>query len=153
MYSPAEEIAFMGYFYHYEKVFQKECATWSEEKKIHLLLMKFGPSKHKKYANYMLLRNPREISFEETPNSEKNWWGEKFSIQQVMVVLKPDKKRGEYYSTFPGIVNREFEMFKLKELTSDMFKCLIFVQGLMAPEDGKIRTKSKNQFANSHRRM
>ena len=33
------------------------------------------------------------------------------------------------------------ERFKLKELTPDMFKGLIFVQGLTAPEDVEIRTR------------
>ena len=53
----------------------------------------------------------------------------------------PDKKVGVDYSSFAGIVNRERERFKLKELTPDKFKCSIFVQGLTAPEDGEIRTR------------
>ena len=31
------------------------------------------------------------------------------------------------------------ERFKLNELPPDIFKCLIFVQGLTAPEDGEIK--------------
>ena len=42
-----------------------------------------------------------------------------------MAVFKPDKKSREDYSTFAGIINRECKNFKLKELTLDMFKCLI----------------------------
>ena len=96
----------------------------------------------KKYANYILLRNPGAILFKEIVLIlKKNIQGEKFSIKHNMAVLKPDKKSGEDYSSFAGIVNRECERFKLKELTPDMFKCLIFVQGLTAPEDGEIRTR------------
>ena len=58
-----------------------------------------------------------------------------------MAVLKPDKKSGDNYSTFAGIITRENESFKLKEFTPNMFKCLIFVQGLMVPEDGEIKTR------------
>ena len=61
-----EEVTFVVYFHCYDKVFQKESTTWSDKKKIHMLLRKFGKSKHEKYANYILLRNPGEISFEET---------------------------------------------------------------------------------------
>ena len=43
------------------------------------------------------------------------------------------------YSIFAGIVNRECERFELKELNHDMFKYLIFVQGLTAPENGENR--------------
>ena len=55
-----------------------------------------------------------------------------------MAMLKSDKKCREDYSTFARIVNRECEMFKLKELTPNILKYLIFVQGLMTPEDGEI---------------
>ena len=50
-------------------------------------------------------------------------------------------KSGEDYFPFAGIVNTECESFKLKELTPNIFKSLIIVRGLMAPDDGKIRTK------------
>ena len=58
-----------------------------------------------------------------------------------MAMLKPDKKEKKNFSTFAGIVNRECERFKFKELISNMFKCLSFVQKLMTLEDGKIRTE------------
>ena len=51
-----------------------------------------------------------------------------------MAVLKPDQKCEED-STFAGIGKRVCERFKLKELTTDMFKCFIFVQGQMGAED------------------
>ena len=79
-----------------------------------------------------------------------------------MAVLKPyQRKSGEDYFTFTGIVNREYKKFNLKEFTPDMFKCFIFVQGLTAMEDGEIRTRNlstleknrKNQSANGRRRM
>ena len=41
-YNPEEGVIFEAYFHRYEEVFQKGCATWSDEKKIHLLLGKFG---------------------------------------------------------------------------------------------------------------
>ena len=61
----------------------------------------------------------------------------KFCTSDKMAVRKPTKKIGEDYSTFGGIVIRESEMFKLKELTSDMFRCLVFVQGLTTLVDGR----------------
>ena len=65
-YNPEEEVTFLAYFRHYEEVFQKDCTTWSDDKKMRLLLRKFSLSEHEKYANYILLRIPGEISFEET---------------------------------------------------------------------------------------
>ena len=70
-----------------KRLFKKDCATWSDKKKIHLLFRKFGQSKQEKYANYILPRNPRELSFEATVfNSEK--------IFTEIAVLEPDKKVG-----------------------------------------------------------
>ena len=51
------------------------------------------------------------------------------------------KKENEDYTTFASIVNRECEKFKLSKITPDMFKCLIFVQGLTAPGDAEIRAR------------
>ena len=45
-YSPEDEVTFTVYFRSYEKVFQKDCATWSDEMKIRLLLGNFGQSEH-----------------------------------------------------------------------------------------------------------
>ena len=84
--------------------FQKDCAAWSDEKKIRLLLRKFGQSKHEKYANCILLRNPGEISIEETVLIlKKNICAEKFSIQHKMAVLKSDKKVGRSTLLFLGL--------------------------------------------------
>ena len=100
--------------------------------------------------NYILPRNPREISFEENVLIVKKKSGggeEKFSIQhKTAICLNLTKNSREDYSTVAGIVNRECEKFELKEFIPDMFKCLIFVQGLMAPEDDKIRTRILSKF-------
>ena len=79
----------------------------------------------------------RNIIWGDCLNSEKNLGEEKFSIQHKTL----QKKWGEDYSTFAGIFNRKCENFKQNEFTPDKFKCLIFAQGLMAPEDSKIRTR------------
>ena len=42
------------------------------------------------------------------------------------------KKVDDDFATYAGMVNAYCEAFKLKELSSDMFKCLISVQGLTA---------------------
>lgn len=59
-YSPEEKVTSAAYFRRYEEIFQKDCATRSDEKKIRLLLGKFGSSTHEKYASYILLRKPGE---------------------------------------------------------------------------------------------
>ena len=48
------------------------------------------------------------------------------------------RKEDEDFFTFISVVNRECEKFKLEELSSDQFKCLIFVQRLISIRDVEI---------------
>ena len=51
------------------------------------------------------------------------------------------KKDCEDYTTFASTVNRYCEMFQRNEITPDMFKCLIFIQGLTLPSEKEVRTR------------
>lgn len=55
-------------------------------------------------------------------------------------MFEPGKNNRDYIA-YAGIVNRECEKFKLDELTSNMFKCLISTQGLIAEKDAAVRTR------------
>ena len=101
-YSSKEEVTFAVYFHRYEKVFKKDCTTWSDEKKICLLLGKFRQSEHEKYANYILPRNHLKRLL-----ILKKIFREKSSLFNTRLVLKPDKKCWGYCTTFARIVNRE----------------------------------------------
>ena len=59
-----------------------------------------------------------------------------------MVVFKTDKKVGRITLILLALPIETVKSSDLKELTLDVFKYLIFVQGLTAPEFGEIRTKS-----------
>ena len=92
IYSSEEEVTFVTYFCRYEDGFQNDCTTWSEEKK-------FGQSEREKYANYILPRNPGEISFKETVLILKKNCGEISSqFNTRWQCLKLTKKReGLFY--------------------------------------------------------
>ena len=61
-------------------------------------------------------------------------------------MLKPYKKDDEDYLTFPSVVNKHCDEFKLTDLSADDFKCLIFVQGLFSTKDSEIRRKVLNKL-------
>ena len=50
-------------------------------------------------------------------------------------------KEDEDFVAYAGKVNAQCERFKLKDLKEDMFKCLIFVQGLTSNKDKVIWSK------------
>ena len=58
-----------------------------------------------------------------------------------MEMLKPNKKDDEDYLTFSSVVNMHRDEFKVADLSSDDFKCLIFVQGLVSTKDSEIRRR------------
>ena len=71
-----------------------------------------------------------EKSFEETNLILKKIWGETSSLFNTRWPYKKKKKKKKKKVekiTFNGVVNRKCEEFNLKELTHDMFECLLFV--------------------------
>ena len=56
-------------------------------------------------------------------------------------MLKPYKKDVEDYSTFSSVVSKHCDEFKLVDLSTDDFKCLIFVLGLVSTKDSEIRRR------------
>ena len=48
------------------------------------------------------------------------------------------KQEDEDFVSFAGNVNQQCERFNLKDLSIDMFKCLVFIQGLTASCDKDI---------------
>ena len=60
------EVTFKAYFRRYESIFEKDCEKWPDEKKVKLLLDKFEAAEHEKYVNFILLRQPGEVTFRET---------------------------------------------------------------------------------------
>ena len=61
-----EEVTFVAYFRRYESIFKKDCKEWPDQKKVRLLLGKFGDAEHEKYVNFILPWQPGEVTFRET---------------------------------------------------------------------------------------
>ena len=65
IYKP-EKVTFEAYFRRYESILGKDCEEQPHEKKMRILLGKFKTEKHKKYVNFILPRQPGEVTFRET---------------------------------------------------------------------------------------
>ena len=55
--------------------------------------------------------------------------------------LNLTKTYSEDYTPCANTVNRYSERFQLNEITPDMFKGLIFIQGLTSPSEKEVRTR------------
>ena len=142
IYKPEEGITFPAYFKRYETIFAKRCQSWSNEEKIMLVLQKLGAHENTKYTNYILPIKLEEMSFEETIETLSKMFGKWDSLFHIRYkCLNIIKEDDEDFVAYAGKVNAQYEWFKLKDLKEDMFKGLIFVQGLTSSKDKVIRSK------------
>ena len=120
-----------------ELSFQKRCLLWSDEEKLTLLLQKLGSLENMKYINLAQPRKPEEISFDKTIKTLSRNFDERDSLFRKC--LNIIKQKNEDFLSYADTVNSQCELLKINEISKDMFRCLIFVQGLTAPKDIRCR--------------
>ena len=135
-------MTFPAYFRRYETIFSKRCLLWSDEEKVTLLQQKLGSQESTEYINLILPRKLEEILFVETIKTSSRIFGERNSLFYTRYKgLNIIKQENEHFVSYAGTVNSQSELFKINEISKNMFKCLIFVQGLTAPKDKDIRSR------------
>ena len=117
---------------------------WTDSKEGRLLLNKLGTSEHTKFVNYILPRKACKLQFTEIVNILKKLFSCKTSFHKRWKCLNLVRKQ-EDFTIFAAIVNKHCDDFKLAESSADNFKCLIFVQGLVAAKDIEILNKLQNE--------
>lgn len=142
IYEPDSGITFPAYFKRFETIFTKRCQHWSDEERVTLLVQKLGTNENTKYSNLILPRKPEEVSFEETISILSKIFDERNSLfhtrYRCLNIVKADN---EDFLAYAGTVNSLVEQFKLEEISKDVFKCLIFLQGLTDPKYKEIRSR------------
>ncbi|BHF75306.1 hypothetical protein SprV_0501840200 [Sparganum proliferum] len=141
-YDPQAHITFDSWYKRYEDLFSVDLAAQDDAWKVRLLLRKLGPAEHERYANFILPKNPREVTFKDTVKTLSQIFGDQSSLFNTRFqCLQLCKRDSDDFITYAGIVNRECGRFQLGSLTEDQFKCLIFICGLQSPKDADIRTR------------
>ena len=104
-----------------------------------LSFQKVSREENTKYSNFILpkeKKNPEEIFFEETIKFLLGIFDEQGNLfhkrYQSLNIVKPEN---EDFVTYAGNVNSQCALFELGNLSENMFKCLIFMQGLTAAKD------------------
>ena len=91
---------FKAYFRRYKSIFEKDCEKWPNEKKVRLLLGKFGVAEHEKYVK-ILPRQLGEVTFRETIQILTKIFGEQSSLfNTCWQCLNLTKKDCKDYTTF-----------------------------------------------------
>ena len=131
-------ISFDSWYKMYEDIFTIDLAHLDDAQMVQKLLHKLGTSEHEKYVNYILPKNPRDLSFDQTISILKQMFGEQTLLFNVPYQCLKLVKSDDDWVTYDGIVNRECENSKLRQMTDDQFKCLIFICGLQSDQDADI---------------
>ncbi|KAH9583008.1 hypothetical protein MS3_00000430 [Schistosoma haematobium] len=95
---------------------------------------------HERYSNFILPKNPRDFSFDETVKTLSQIFGEQSSLFNIRCQCLKITKEPDDWVKHAGIVNRECERSKLSSMIEDQFKCLVLVCSLRSPENADIRT-------------
>ncbi|BHF86025.1 hypothetical protein SprV_ctg2002920300, partial [Sparganum proliferum] len=133
---------FDSWYKRYEDMFSVDLAAQDDAWKVRLLLRKLGLAEHERYANFILPKNPPEVTFKDTVQTLSQIFGDQSSLFNTQFqCLQLCKRDSDDFITYAGIVSRECGRFQLGSLTEDQFKCLIFVCGLQSSTDADIRTR------------
>ena len=105
------------------------------------MLQKLGTDENKTYTNLILPKKKTdEISFDETIKFLASTFHTRYKC------LNLRKQEDKDFVSFAGNVNNQCERFNLKDLSSDIFKYLVFVQWLTASRDKDIRSRITNKM-------
>ncbi|VDP95032.1 unnamed protein product, partial [Echinostoma caproni] len=147
LYDPDTGTKFDSWFKRWEDVFRFEFSDADDGWKARLLLHKLGTKEHDRYTNMILFKRLRDFTFEETVQQLSDRFSEQASLFSIRYrCFKLVKNDTDDYLTLASIMNRVCEKFKLRSMTDDQFKCLIFVCALQFPLDAEIRTSLLNRI-------
>ncbi|CAH8839295.1 unnamed protein product, partial [Trichobilharzia szidati] len=147
VYDPDANVTFDTWFRRYEDLFRVDFADKDDAWKVRLLLRKLGSDELDKYCNLILPQKPSERSFDETVHTLRHQFGDQRSLFNIRYhCMKLSLNENDDIHTQLGIVNRTCERFKLKSLSEDQFKVLIFICGLQSPKFADIRTRLLNRL-------
>ncbi|CAH8614326.1 unnamed protein product [Dicrocoelium dendriticum] len=133
---------FEAWFKRWEDMFQTDFSRQDDSWKVRLLLRKLGISEHSRFIDHILPKQPKDLTFDEAVSQLKEIFGESVSLFSIRYqCLKIVKQESDDFGALADMINRECERFKLRSLTDDQFKCLIFVSALQSPSDTEIRTR------------
>ncbi|BHF75483.1 hypothetical protein SprV_0501857900 [Sparganum proliferum] len=107
-YDPRAHLTFNSCYKLYEDSFSVDMAAQDDAWKVRLPLRKLGPAEHERYANFILPKNPREVTSKDTVQTLLQIFGEQSSRFQCLQLCKRDS---DDFITYAGIVNRECGRF------------------------------------------
>ena len=151
-YAPGEDKTSEAYYRRYEDIYITDCADWIDAKKVRLLLRKLGTVEYNKFVDYIYQKKQNktcELGVLETVKLLSELFSSKTSLfHKRWKCLNLTKRDSGDYLGFASVINKNCDDFKLGELSTDNFKCLIFAQGPVSAKDAEIRRRVLSKLEN-----
>lgn len=133
---------FRKWFGRYKDLFESDTQDLEAVAKVRLLMRKLNAQSHNRYANYILPKLPKVLSFEETVETLTKIFGPQSSIfSKRYRCLQLVKSEADDIINYAAKVSRACEDFEFHNMKADQFKCLVFVCGLKGHSYADIRAK------------
>ncbi|XP_062704594.1 uncharacterized protein K02A2.6-like [Aedes albopictus] len=142
VYDPEHGSTFDSWFARYADLFDKDAEKLDDAAKVRLLMRKLNPAAHERFTSFILPRLSKELTFSETVAKLKTIFGSPVSVfHRRYLCLQTTKDDSDDFVTYSCKVNKACVDFKLRDLSEEQFKCLIFVCGLKSTRDSDIRMR------------
>ncbi|XP_053686250.1 uncharacterized protein K02A2.6-like [Sabethes cyaneus] len=141
-YDPEHGSTFDTWYSRYADLFDKDASSLDDDAKVRLLMRKLNPAAHERYSSFILPKQTKDFSFAQTIEKLKAIYGSPVSIfHRRYQCLQTVKEDADDFVTYSCKVNKSCVDFKLRDLSEEQFKSLIFACGLKSPKDSDIRMR------------
>lgn len=141
-YDPDNDITFSAWFSRYRELFEQDGRALDDNAKVRLLIRHLGSVEHNRYINIILPQTPADFGFDDTIKKLSSIFDKTQSLFNIRYrCLQITKNESDSFITYAANVNKSCEAFKLNNLSSDQFKCLIFVMGLQSARNNDVRAR------------
>ncbi|XP_055605159.1 uncharacterized protein K02A2.6-like [Uranotaenia lowii] len=142
VYDPEQGSTFDSWYARYADLFDKDAEKLDDAAKVRLLMRKLNPQAHERFTSFILPKLSKELSFSETIGKLKTIFGSPVSaFHRRYLCLQTIKDDSDDLVSYSCKVNKACVDFKLKDMSEEQFKCLIFVSGLKSARDSDIRMR------------
>ncbi|XP_055590815.1 uncharacterized protein LOC129742896 [Uranotaenia lowii] len=142
VYDPEQGSTFDSWYARYADLFDKDAEKLDDAAKVRLLMRKLNPQAHERFTSFILPKLSKELSFSETIGKLKTIFGSPVSaFHRRYLCLQTTKDDSDNLVSYSCKVNKACVDFKLKDMSEEQFKCLIFVSGLKSARDSDIRMR------------
>lgn len=139
---PSQTSTFTLWYNKHKEIFEKDGAKLTDDAKTRLLLRRLTQEAYDKYANILLPKEPKDLSFQETVDKLKSIFCEIQSTFQLRYkCFNVEKSSSEDFLSYGARINKLCESATMSTMTPDQFKCLIFVTGLKSGVENDVRTR------------